>query len=66
MTLDEPQTRETETERVARWRLEQLLRAGFDEVAAVLLAAKRHVDLHQASDLLRHGCPADTALRILL
>lgn len=66
MTLDQPQTRESDAERVARWRLEQLVRAGFDEAAALLLAAKRHVDLHVASDLLRRGCPADTALRILL
>lgn len=66
MTLDEPQTRETEPERVARWRLEQLVRAGFDETAALLLAAMRNVDLHHASDLLRRGCPAETALRILL
>jgi hypothetical protein len=66
MTLDEPETRETEAERVVRWRLEQLVRAGFDEAAALLLAAMRNVDLHRASDLLRHGCPADTALRILL
>jgi hypothetical protein len=66
MTLHEPETRETEAERVVRWRLEQLVRAGFDEAAALLLAAMRNVDLHRASDLLRHGCPADTALRILL
>ena len=66
MTLEQPETRENEAERVARWRLEQLVRAGFDEAGALLLAAKRHVDLHDASDLLRRGCPADTALRILL
>ena len=66
MTPYEPETRETESERVARWRIEQLVRAGFDEAAALLLAAMRHVDLHYASDLLRRGCPADTALRILL
>ncbi len=66
MTLDDLDTRETQVDRVARWRLEQLVRAGFDEAAALLLAATRHVDLHHASDLLRRGCPADTALRILL
>ncbi len=60
------ETRESEAEWVARWRLEQLISAGFDEAAAVLLAAGRHVDLHLASDLLRRGCPADAALRILL
>jgi hypothetical protein len=66
MTLDEPTARETEVDRVTRWRLEQLVRAGFDDAAALLLSAMRHVDLHYASDLLRHGCPAETALRILL
>ena len=66
MTPDEPVTRENEAERVVRWRIEQLVRAGFDEVAARLLAARRHVDLHHASDLVRRGCPAETALRILL
>ena len=68
MTVVETETRETQTEaeRIARWRLEQLVHAGFDETAAVLLAAESHVDLHLASDLLRRGCPADTALRILL
>ena len=66
MNVDESETRETEAERVARWRLEQLVRAGFDEAAALLLAARKHVDLHHASELLRHGCPAETAVRILL
>ena len=66
MTAYETDTREPESERVARWRLEELVRAGFDESAALLLAANRHVDLHRAADLLGHGCPADTAVRILL
>ncbi|MCP9484253.1 MAG: hypothetical protein MSC30_00135 [Gaiellaceae bacterium MAG52_C11] len=62
----EPPETETEAERIARWRLEQLVHAGFEETAAVRLAAEPHVDLHLASNLLRRGCPADTALRILL
>ena len=66
MTLDEPTGRETEVDRVASWRLEQLVRAGFDDAAALLLSAMRHVDVHHASDLLGRGCPAETALRILL
>jgi hypothetical protein len=56
----------TEDERVARWRLEQLVRAGYDEIEAVLLAEVGDVDLHVATDLLRNGCPVETALRILL
>ena len=55
-----------EADRIARWRLEQLVHAGFEETAAVLLAAEPHVDRHLASNLLRRGCPAGTALRILL
>ncbi len=66
MTVVEIETPQTEGERVAHWRLEQLVRAGYDEPAALLLADVRHVDLHLATDLLRRGCPTDTALRILL
>ena len=66
MTVIETETTETEAERIARWRLEQLVCAGFDQRAAALLAATRYVDLHAAVDLLRRGCPAETALAILL
>ncbi|MFN0156226.1 MAG: hypothetical protein ACKVUT_17770 [Gaiella sp.] len=57
---------ETEGERVARWRLEQLLRAGYDETAALVLADLGHVDLHIAIGLVGRGCPPETALRILV
>jgi len=66
MTVIETQTPETAEERVARWRLDQLIRAGYDEVAALVLADLVQVDLHAATDLVAHGCPSDTALRILL
>jgi hypothetical protein len=66
MTVAEIEIVETEDDRVARWRLEQLVRAGYDETAALLLAELMHVDLHLAADLLRRGCSSDTALRILL
>jgi hypothetical protein len=56
----------TEEERVAQWRLEQLLRAGYDDTAALVLADLVHVDLHLAVDLVRQGCASETALRILL
>jgi hypothetical protein len=56
----------TEDERVSRWRLEQLVRAGYDEVDALLLAEYADVDLHVATELLQRGCPVGTALRILL
>ena len=57
---------ESEDERVVRWRRDELRRAGYDERLALKLALRRHVDLHSAVDLLRHGCPQDTAARILL
>jgi hypothetical protein len=66
MSVAEIETPQTEYDRVARWRLEQLVRAGYDETAALLLAELTHVDLHLATDLLRRGCSSDTALRILL
>ena len=47
---------ETEQERIARWRAEELERAGYEATAASLLAAGRDVDLHYAIDLLRNGC----------
>lgn len=57
---------ETEHERVIRWRLEQLSSVGYGWASAIVLAANRDVDLHQAARLLRQGCPVDTAVRILL
>jgi hypothetical protein len=57
---------ETESERIQRWRAEELERAGYDGVDAVELAVRPDVDLHFAVKLLERGCPADTALRILL
>lgn len=58
--------RETEAERVERWRAEELERAGYDLSAAAVLAASADVDLHLAIDLLGRGCPQDTAMQILL
>jgi hypothetical protein len=66
MAVTEFEIVETEDDRVARWRLEQLLRAGYQETDALLLAETTQIDLHVATDLLRRGCSADTALRILL
>ena len=57
---------ETETERIERWRAEELERAGYEPLQAAELAARNDVDLHLAVDLLERGCPIDTALRILL
>ncbi|HKX48763.1 MAG TPA: hypothetical protein VJM06_08850 [Gaiellaceae bacterium] len=66
MSVVETHIQETEDERVARWRLEQLTRAGYEETAALVLADLVDIDLHLAVDLVRQGCPSDTALRILL
>ena len=57
---------QTETERIERWRAEELERAGYEPRAAGRLAVRHDVDLHAAVELLERGCPADLALRILL
>jgi hypothetical protein len=48
------------------WRRESLVRAGYDERSALLVALRSEIDLHQAVDLVEGGCPVKTALRILL
>ena len=57
---------ENESERVMRWRMDELERAGYDAESAHALAERLDVDLHRAADLLRQGCPAEVALKILL
>lgn len=57
---------DTEADRVMRWRVEELQRAGYAQREAVTLAMRFDVDLHRAVDLLRNGCPTPTALEILL
>jgi hypothetical protein len=56
---------ETEAERVLRWRVEELARAGYDDRLALKLALRAHVDLHRAVDLVRRGCDPGLAARIL-
>ena len=51
--------------RVLGWRIEQLIAVGFDSDAALVLALDRTVDLHEATELVRRGCPPTTAFRIL-
>jgi hypothetical protein len=55
-----------ETDEVLQWRYRELVRGGFDPDDARVLAAHPEVDLHQAVELLRDGCPQATALLILL
>jgi hypothetical protein len=57
---------ETESERIERWRVNELERAGYDHDVAVELAGISHVDLHFAVELLERGCPPATARQILL
>jgi hypothetical protein len=51
---------------VLGWRYEELIRAGYTEREAMLVADRVDVDLHQAIELVESGCPPNTALRILL
>jgi hypothetical protein len=48
------------------WRFEELVRAGYDDHDAAELAHHPEVDLHDAVELVRRGCPSNTALRIIL
>jgi rRNA processing protein Krr1/Pno1 len=57
---------ETEMERVEHWRAEELVRAGFDPSDAIALAARHDIDLHLAVELVRRGCPYETAIDILI
>jgi hypothetical protein len=60
-----PPVDERERDGVTSWRLEQLVAAGYDSEAALVLALDRDVDLHLAVSLLQRGCPPDTALQFL-
>jgi rRNA processing protein Krr1/Pno1 len=57
---------ETEMDRVEHWRAEELVRAGFDPSDAIALAARHDIDLHLAVELVRRGCPYETAIDILI
>lgn len=56
----------TEHDRVRHWRLDELLRAGYRPLDALVLSGRSDVDLHLATRLLARGCPVETAMRILL
>ena len=57
--------RDDEQTRVNRWRLHELLEAGYPLELADLVAVRHDIDLHQAVDLA-HQCGAALAARILL
>jgi hypothetical protein len=64
--LEHDHDHDPEAELVRSWRLEELERAGYPRIEAEQLANLVYVDLHVATSLVRRGCPADTALRILV
>ena len=51
---------------VLQWRLSVLTAAGYDLDDAVVLASNVAIDLHDAVELVRRGCPSATAVRILI
>jgi hypothetical protein len=61
--LQEPEA--AAQEEIFSWRLEQLVSAGYRPAEAKFLARRLDVDLHEATDLVRHGCPPDLAVAIL-
>ena len=58
--------RGTEEDRVLTWRRQELVRAGYGDQIAEMLSELHYVDLHLATRLLSRGCPAETALKILV
>jgi hypothetical protein len=58
--------REAAFEEILDWRFEQLMRIGYDRDQALDVSRRLDVDLHQAVDLIRHGCSCELALLILL
>lgn len=54
-----------ETAAVYEWRLQFLEHAGIGYVHACALALAPDVDIHQAADLARAGCPDDLLVGIL-
>lgn len=55
-----------ETAEILGWRYETLMRVGYPEKEALVLATRDDVDLHLACDLVERGCPSRTAVRILV
>ncbi len=66
MTTDTITHKVSEEELVLAWRIEELVRAGYEFETADALAKRTYVDLHEATRLVRLGCPPETAARILL
>ena len=56
---------QSDRDKVASWRLHQLIEAGYPVHVAERIAHS-DVDLHRAVELLRQGCDARVAAEILL
>jgi hypothetical protein len=54
-----------EADPVFRWRRNALCGAGYTEEQANQLARDHQIDLHDAVDLVRRGCPPGVAVKIL-
>ena len=65
MTKTQLQEREAAQEEIVSWRLEQLKLAGYGRAEAEILARRVDIDLHEATDLVRNGCPPELAVAIL-
>lgn len=50
---------------VCAWRTSELIEAGYPEEEAFVLGNRLDIDLHEACELLRKGCPLKFAIRIL-
>jgi hypothetical protein len=51
---------------VVSWRFDCLVRSGYPVDLAVLLAEMASVDLHDAVELVKRGCPVEQAVEILV
>jgi hypothetical protein len=65
VTETQLQEREAAEEEILSWRLEQLMLAGYGRGEAKFLARRGDIDLHEATDLVRNGCPPELAVAIL-
>jgi hypothetical protein len=57
--------KQSDSDKVASWRLHQLMEAGYPVHLAERLA-QSDADLHRAIELVRQGCDATIAAEILL
>jgi hypothetical protein len=56
---------DNEAEAVLLWRFENMTRAGVPVEDALVIASHVEIDLHDASELLRRGCPPELVVPIL-